>query len=392
MRALFATLCLLTFPALALAQDEAPDWGFTEIDQIELGEQLVGETISHHDLRGRVVLLYQWGITCPLSTGAFPAVNQIVAKFRDRGLVVVGFQVRRNPDVLAENVQYYLNYLQPDFPVLRLGDDWDWPAKYLPWGLLYDHTGKQIYAGSLQGIHEKIDAALTKAGDPRIGGPWSELADLAAKMAFDSDHLGTYLPEVRKLAAADEDTPKRAEARALLARVTLWHGWRMAKPEEADLSPVETARIYEDLAARFEGDPLAEEPKQRVEKITKKESYADEVTAVAALDRARDLLRSLPPAGRYAYNMDYTESDDVDVKATRARMITEFRAALEEIVAASPKTWAAGAARDLLFLHDAPFLEKDAAAKCLDQAKKLLDDGKTPVELYDAWLLLRQIG
>jgi len=379
---------LLSSVSLAADDPEGPDWGFTPLDQIDLGEQLVGERVTHYDLRGRVVLLYTWGITCPISTGAFPAVNGIVNKYRDRGVVVVGFQCRRNPDVKAENVQWYLNHLRPNFPVCRLGDDWEWPARILPWGLLYDHEGKQIYAGSLGGIGAKIDAALAKAPHWLIGGPYAKLGDLPAKILNDRENIREHLHNLIDLTKGEGETA--AEATALKNHLKRWFDWQMAKAEEMH-SPVDAKNVYLRLGAMFGDHTLGIVAGIQLKKITGRKGFAAEAAGHEALRQARLAFRLLPPAGRYAYNMDYSEVTDATVLATRGRILAAFRADLTRIVAEYPKSVAASDAEDLLFEHDMPFIEDAAAEKRLADAEGMLGKENTPFERYDAYLLLHQI-
>lgn len=60
----------------------APAWG-------EL-EWLGGEPLALEDLRGRVVLIRFWTDTCPFCRATAPALVEIDADYRDRGVTVVG--------------------------------------------------------------------------------------------------------------------------------------------------------------------------------------------------------------------------------------------------------------------------------------------------------------
>jgi hypothetical protein len=385
---------LLVAPVPATAQESEPDWGFTELDAVELGEPLTGDRISHYDLRRRIVVLYQWGITCPISTGAFPYMDRLLAKYEDRGVAVIGFQVRRNPDVLRENVSWYLQHLRPTFPVCRLGNDWEWPARILPWVIVFDHRGKRIHAGNVPGIEKVLDAALEKAPDWMFGGPYTKLADVVAKLRKDRHHFGPHLAEIRKLAAATEgDAEAIAEAKALIAAVTEYFDWQMAKADEEAHGPVEEADVYVRLGKRFGGDPvLFPRVGKKLMALTEKSGASAEIQGHDCLKQALRMFRRLPPAGNYAYNMDYTLTKDASVLAARSRILAEFRLELERIKATWAGTTAAEDAGMLLFEHSMPFLEKDAAKTRLDLAEKLVAEGKTPYELFEARLLLYEIG
>ncbi|MBI4878149.1 MAG: redoxin domain-containing protein, partial [Planctomycetes bacterium] len=133
----------------AAAQEAADGRVSRDLDELRFGVQLVGPRLSRHDLEGRVVVLYHWCITCPISTGAFPYMNRLAEQYADRGVLVIGFQVARNPVLEENNVVWALHHLRPSFPVAMLGTEWEWPAMYLPWVIVFDHEGRRIYGGNL---------------------------------------------------------------------------------------------------------------------------------------------------------------------------------------------------------------------------------------------------
>jgi len=385
---LLAVVALLLVPVSALADGE-PEWGFTELDGVELGEQLVGPRLSEYDLRGKVVVLYQWCITCPISTGAFPSMNRLNERWRDRGVEVVGFQVRRDPDVLAENVRWYLDHLRPNFPVARLGNDWEWPARILPWVVVFDHTGKRVYGGSAGGLETRLTELVAKTPDWLVGGPYEALADRAAAIAADREKAGRHLPAVRKLAAGDG--PEAAEAKAMLAHVERWFGWQLAKAREDMRGPVEEAKVYESLAKRFDGDALGERAAKRLAEVRADPGYESEARAHRTLRAAKRLLRRLPPAGRYAYDMTYSLVGDPEIRAARSRLIAEFRVATRTLRAGHPKSRAARDARGILFELDAPELTEAEAKALAERAGKLLAPDANPIRGFDGRIALVEL-
>jgi hypothetical protein len=391
--ALLVALTLLVAGGSRAQEAGGPDWGFTDLDEVELGEQLCGPRLSHYDLRGRVVMCYHWCITCPISTGAFPGVNRLVEAFRDRGLVVIGFHVRRNPDVCAENVAWFLEHLEPDFPVSRLSNDWDWPARILPWAFVYDHEGKRIYGGSVGGIAKVVEEALDRAPDHLVGGPYEKLAGLAARIAADREHAGRHLPALREIAAREGGDPDEiAEARAILASVKRYLSWQMAKAEEDMRGPVEEASVYRALAGMFEGDALGERARERLDALRASPGFGAEEEAQRALLAARGPMRRLPPAGTYAYDMTYSEIEDPVRRAERARRITELNLELDRIQREYPGTHAASEARFLAYDYEMPDLGPEEARTRVEAAMELLEPGTRPAELFDARVMLTEVA
>lgn len=388
--ALLALVFLLRSALPAFAEEEkGPDWGYTELDEVDPGTQLTGPPLSFYDLQGRVVVCYQWCITCPLSTGAFPYMNRLYKRYKDRGVAVVGFQVRRDPDVLENNVVWHLEHLKPNFPVSMLGNDWEWPARYLPWVIVFDHEGKRIYGGNLKGIEKVLDKALDRAPDYVVGGPYEKLGAMAAEIASNRLGMGEHLPALRELAAGEGDNA--TEARKLLACVTRYFDRQILKAVEDMNGPAEEAIIYRQLASIFDGDLLGDKARAHLSKLTSKPGHAVEEAAYRDLERARLAFRRLPPGGRYAYNMDYSEVKDETVLATRSRKIAELRAELTRIQAGYPDTQAASDAKFLMFEYEIPDLDREQIRTQVEQAEKLLAGSPRPYEVFDAYLLLYEV-
>jgi hypothetical protein len=365
----------------------------TDLDAITLGRQVWGPPLSAHDLEGRIVVTYHWCVSCPMSTGAFPYVNGLVAKYAPRGVAFVGFQVRRKPEVALNDVVWYLEHLRPRFPVTRLGWVSEWPAQWLPWAVVFDHTGKRIFADNLRGIEAVLDEALETAPDPVVGGPYEHLKTRVAEIVADRSTTGRHLATARAL-IADEATPDevREEARAMVAAAERYAARRTAKAEDLE-SPVEQAAVHATLAATFAGDALGKAAEERLSKVQAVPNWWSEVGSHRALTAARVAFRKLPPPGQYVYHptdMNYRVSDSAPLRERRSRMIAEFRLALERIVAEHTNTSAADVASDLLFEHAVPEMDADEAADRLDRARKLILGGRA-YGLREARLLLYEI-
>jgi hypothetical protein len=374
----------------ALPQSDEP----IRLEDVEFGFPVAGELPSKIDLEGRVVLCYHWCVSCPLSTGTFPYVNQLVEKYRDRGLVVIGLQVRRNPEVAENDVVWYLERLQPDFPVTRLGWVCGWPVQVLPWAVVFDHWGDSIFADNLPGIEAVLDEALDAAPDWMLGGPYTKLAERAAEIAADRERIGRHLPAVRKLAARADAAPEaRREAGTMVACVERYYRRQVAKAEEDVDGVVERARVYRRLAEMFEGDLMGEMAQKRHEKVRSTPGFAEELKARHALEKARKAFRRLPPPGRYIYHftdMNYRNWDSKPLHDLRARMITEFRIELSRIAETYPDTDAAIDAEDLRYVNEVPELTAEDAREKLARAQGLIGS-KRPYDVREGYLLLHQV-
>ena len=104
----------------------------------------------------------------------------------------------------------------------------------------------------------------------------------------------------------------------MLASLERYHRSQVAKAEEDMQGVVEKVAVYLALGRTFKGDGLGTRANKRLEALALRPGYTTEKRAHTALARARKAFRQLPPAGRYAYNMDYSFIKDRDHLARRA--------------------------------------------------------------------------
>lgn len=69
----------------------APEWGVTTLD---------GKTLSSDRLKGRVVVIDFWATWCPPCVYEIPEFVRLQEKYRDQGLLFVGFSFDQNMDML----------------------------------------------------------------------------------------------------------------------------------------------------------------------------------------------------------------------------------------------------------------------------------------------------
>jgi hypothetical protein len=303
--------------------------------------------------------------------------------------VVIAFQVRRAPDVFAENVIFWLERIRPTVPVFRCGWNPEWPTRTLPWVYLFDHRGEEAFAGKPEKVEPEILRALDAAPDFMLGGPYEKRKALVEEIAADRAHLGTHLARLR---ASGEEGP---ELRDMIAAAERWYERRAALIGEHMPGVAEQAEAWDALAKVFAGDRLGERAARRRDALRAAPTFAAEEAAERDLRRARKTLRRCPPRGGYfPYHftkMNYTVIEDPVWVATRVRMLTEFRIEMDRIAAAYPDTFAAEEALDLLFLHDVPEIPAEAAADRVRRAEALLKAGGGPAVLHEAWLLLEEV-
>lgn len=137
--------------------------------------------LALEDLRGKVVLV-RWFMSpdCPFCSATAPSLNLLDEKYRDRGLVVLGFYHHKSAEPLTpEAVKGYLAHYRFRFPV-AIDPDWKtlkrwWLDRERDWtsvSFLLDqrgvirfiHPGGTYAPGSadLAEIEKQIEALLTR--------------------------------------------------------------------------------------------------------------------------------------------------------------------------------------------------------------------------------------
>src|SRR6267154_5670027 len=144
---------------VAAAQGAAPN--FTG-----LGNWFNSAPLNVADLRGKVVLVDFWTYGCVNCVNTLPHVTDLYAKYRDRGLVVVGVHT---PEFLfersASNVQAALKRHGITYPVAQDNDSQTWNAysnRYWPAQYIVDQSGKIVFQHDGEGQYEQMDRIIAR--------------------------------------------------------------------------------------------------------------------------------------------------------------------------------------------------------------------------------------
>ena len=145
--------------AVAAAHGTAPE--FTGI-----GRSFNSAPLNMAELRGKVVLVNFWTYGCVNCINALPHVVALNAKYRDRGLVVVGVHTPEFPfERSASNVQAALKRHGITYPVAQDNDSKTWNAwrnQYWPAQYIIDQSGKIVFQHAGEGQYEQIDRTVAR--------------------------------------------------------------------------------------------------------------------------------------------------------------------------------------------------------------------------------------
>ena len=141
------------------AQGTAPDFA-------GIGNWFNSAPLTMSSLRGKVVLVDFWTYGCVNCVNTLPHVTELYAKYKDRGLVVVGVHTPEFPfEKSASNVQAALKRHGIRYPVAQDNGSQTWNAysnQYWPAQYIVDQGGHIVYTHAGEGQYEQMDSIIKK--------------------------------------------------------------------------------------------------------------------------------------------------------------------------------------------------------------------------------------
>ena len=130
------------------------------------GKWINSDALTLAGLKGRVVMVDFWTFGCYNCVNTLPHMTQLYAKYRDRGLVVVGIHTPEFPfERSASNVQAALKRHGITYPVAQDNSSATWNAysnNYWPAQYIVDQQGRIIYTHAGEGAYEEMDRTIGK--------------------------------------------------------------------------------------------------------------------------------------------------------------------------------------------------------------------------------------
>jgi thiol-disulfide isomerase/thioredoxin len=144
---------------IAATQDAAPNFA-------GISNWFNSAPLNMADLRGKVVLVDFWTYGCVNCVNTLPHVTELYAKYKDRGLVVVGVHTPEFPfERSASNVQAALKRHGITYPVAQDNESRTWNAyrnQYWPAQYIVDQSGKIVFQHDGEGQYEQMDRTIAR--------------------------------------------------------------------------------------------------------------------------------------------------------------------------------------------------------------------------------------
>jgi thiol-disulfide isomerase/thioredoxin len=144
---------------LAAAETSAPNF-------VGISNWFNSAPLNLSDLRGKVVLVDFWTYGCINCVNTLPHVTELYAKYRDRGLVVVGVHTPEFPfEHSAANVQAALKRHGITYPVAQDNESRTWDAyqnRYWPAQYIIDQNGRIVFHHDGEGQYDQIDRTIAR--------------------------------------------------------------------------------------------------------------------------------------------------------------------------------------------------------------------------------------
>lgn len=320
---------LMALAALALAAAAAPARGESavgsEAPAIEGREFINTAPVKLADLRGSVVLVELFRTTSQPSCDQVARLDELLAKFGDRGLVVLS--VTNEDRKLVD--EFVVKWKPVHGIVIESGDSAKTYGllKGFPTAYVIGADGKILWSGNWADKAEAtIDAKLPPAKrSPRLSARLAPVRDAA--------EAGRYMEARNVLDAETKAGTIGADEKPAVAKMIAWIDAELTKQLLAAADAAEAGNLYESavelerLAAECTGHEVGTRAAAGVKQLLSDPARKREVDAGRQLAAAIESAKSLPPKKAIAlYRAVVTKWKDTKA----AKQAAERIAALEE--------------------------------------------------------------
>ncbi len=152
---LATTLVLPLVPSSALAAPEKAEKHM--LSEWRIGSVLFGEKLSKSDMKGKVVVIENWGVNCPPCIASLPHLAELDKRNRDKGLLIIGAESQNSS---KDAIEPLLKKAKVDYTITA-GADGPINVTGIPRIFVFDRTGALVFDGSPSA--DEFERAVKKA-------------------------------------------------------------------------------------------------------------------------------------------------------------------------------------------------------------------------------------
>lgn len=145
-----------------------------KLSQWKIGKVLFGEKLSKGELKGKVVVLENWGVHCPPCIASLPHLAELEKQNRDKGLVIIGAESQGSP---KEAIKPLIEKAKVEYTITA-GAEGPIQVSTIPRCFVFDPEGLLVYDGSPSGekfensVKDSLKKVVAAEGKPATsGGP-----------------------------------------------------------------------------------------------------------------------------------------------------------------------------------------------------------------------------
>lgn len=142
---------LLAAPAFA-AKDSTH-----RLSEWKIGKTLFGARLTKAEMKGKVVVIENWGVHCPPCIASLPHLAELDRTLRDKGLRVIGAESQGSS---KDQIKPLIEKAKVEYTIV---DQADGPLEVtsIPRAFVFDRKGKLVYDGSP--LSKDFESAITTA-------------------------------------------------------------------------------------------------------------------------------------------------------------------------------------------------------------------------------------
>jgi thiol-disulfide isomerase/thioredoxin len=262
-----------------------------KIDDVMLGNPVLGPKMGPTDLKSHAVLFDKWGIACGPCLAAMPHTSELYSELEPFGLVIIGAhsQDGEADKVRAVALQHHANFPIQVNAFVRGSEDYH----FIPHCLLFDHTGACVFRGSPTEVDMLVRKAVGSALVASAGREkWSPAMDGIVKDLKAGKPPASILPRVSANRNAKGDLGE--DANALLKAMTAGGAKKLEEATaKKDSEPLEAFLLIEKVPAMYKGAPLATEANELLNKLKADKAVRAELAARPALEKVKQIDQQL---------------------------------------------------------------------------------------------------